>query len=64
MEYRQLGASGLHVPVLSFGTAKFGGGNDFFLKQIEGSLKRLGTDYIDVCHMHGFDGNTPSGRNT
>ena len=30
MEYRQLGASGLHVPVLSFGTATFGGGNKFF----------------------------------
>ena len=30
MEYRQLGASGLNVPVLSFGTATFGGGNDFF----------------------------------
>lgn len=136
MEYRQLGASGLQVPVLSFGTATFGGNNDFFkawgstqadeakkliemcidagvnffdtadiysdglaeevlgkaisgiqrdklllstkstftfgegpnnqgssrfhiLKQIEGSLKRLGTDYIDVYHMHGFDGNTP-----
>ncbi len=136
MEYRQLGASGLFVPVLSFGTATFGGGNEFFkawgqtqvndgkrlvdiclehglnlfdtadiysdglseeilgkiiadkqrdkllistkstftfgegpnnqgssrfhiLKQIEGSLKRLGTDYIDIYHMHGFDGNTP-----
>lgn len=136
MEYRQLGASGLYVPVLSFGTATFGGSNDFFkawastqvdeatrlvdicleagvnlfdtadiysdglseeilgkaiagkqrdklllstkatftfgdapnnqgssrhhlLKQIEGSLKRLGTDYIDIYHMHGFDGNTP-----
>jgi aryl-alcohol dehydrogenase-like predicted oxidoreductase len=30
MEYRQLGASGLNVPVLSFGTATFGGGNEFF----------------------------------
>lgn len=30
MEYRQLGASGLNVPVLSFGTATFGGGNRFF----------------------------------
>lgn len=136
MEYRQLGASGLQVPVLSFGTATFGGGNEFFkawgstqadeakrlidicleagvnffdtadiysdglaeevlgkaiagkqrdklilstkatftfgeapnnqgssrfhlLRQVEGSLKRLGTDYIDVYHMHGFDGNTP-----
>ncbi|RYY07725.1 MAG: aldo/keto reductase, partial [Sphingobacteriaceae bacterium] len=30
MEYRQLGASGLQVPVLSFGTATFGGSNEFF----------------------------------
>lgn len=136
MEYRFLGASGIKVPVLSFGTATFGGGNEFFkawgstqveeatrlvdicleaglnmfdtadvysegqsetilgkaiagrqrdslilstkatftygdgpnnqgssrlhlLKQVEGSLKRLGTDYIDIYHMHGFDGNTP-----
>lgn len=135
MEYRQLGASGLQVPVLSFGTATFGGGNDFFkawgstqaeeatrlvdlcleagvnlfdtadvysdglseeilgraiqgrrdqvlistkatfpfgkgpnnqgssrlhlTRQLEGSLKRLKTDYIDLYHMHGFDGNTP-----
>jgi aryl-alcohol dehydrogenase-like predicted oxidoreductase len=136
MEYRFLGASGLKVPVLSFGTATFGGGTDFFkawgstqakeakrlldvcidagvnmfdtantysnglaeeilgkalegrqrdrlilstkatfpigdppnnqgssrfhlLKQIDDSLRRLATDYIDVYHMHGFDGNTP-----
>jgi aryl-alcohol dehydrogenase-like predicted oxidoreductase len=30
MEFRQLGSSGLHVPVLSFGTVTFGGGNEFF----------------------------------
>ena len=30
MEYRQLGHSGLKVPVLAFGTATFGGGTDFF----------------------------------
>ncbi|MDT3405448.1 aldo/keto reductase [Mucilaginibacter terrae] len=135
MEYRQLGNSGLRVPVLSFGTATFGGGNDFFkawgstqvdeatrmvnlcmdagvnlfdtsnayssgaaeeilgkavssirdqvlistkatfptgggsndygssrihlIKACEDSLKRLGTDYIDIYHMHGFDANTP-----
>ncbi|WP_207421343.1 aldo/keto reductase [Desertivirga brevis] len=135
MEYRQLGNSGLRVPVLSLGTATFGGGNDFFkawgstqvqeatrmidlcldagvnlfdtanvysggmaeeilgkaskgkrnrilistkatfpmgedpndfgssrlhlIKACEESLKRLGTDYIDIYHMHGFDANTP-----
>lgn len=136
MEYRQLGGSGLFVPVLSFGTGTFGGVGTFFkawggtqleeakrlvqlcmdagvnffdtadvysdglseeilgktiagfrdqviistkgtfpfgtgpnnqgssrfhlLKQVEGSLKRLNTDYIDIYHMHGFDGNTPA----
>lgn len=135
MEYRQLGGSGLNVPVLSFGTATFGGGNEFFkawgttqvdeakklvglcmdagvnffdtanvysggvaeeilgkalqgmrdkvlistkatftmgdgpndfgssrfhlVKSCEDSLRRLGTDYIDIYHLHGFDGNTP-----
>jgi aryl-alcohol dehydrogenase-like predicted oxidoreductase len=48
MEYRQLGSSGLHIPVLSFGTGTFGGGNEFF--KAWGSTdvaeaKRL----IDIC---------------
>src|SRR3984885_872833 len=30
MEYRLLGETGFKVPVLSLGTATFGGGNDFF----------------------------------
>ncbi len=30
MEFRQLGKSGLQVPVLCFGTGTFGGGNEFF----------------------------------
>ena len=135
MEYRQLGNSGLRVPVLSFGTATFGGGSDFFkawgstevkeatrlvnlcldagvnlfdtanvysngmaeeilgkaisglrdkvlistkttfpmseqindygssrlnlIKSCEDSLRRLGTEHIDIYHMHGFDANTP-----
>jgi aryl-alcohol dehydrogenase-like predicted oxidoreductase len=32
MKYRNLGGSGLMVPALTFGTATFGGGNDFFKK--------------------------------
>jgi aryl-alcohol dehydrogenase-like predicted oxidoreductase len=135
MEHRQLGNSGLQVPVLSFGTATFGGVGDFFkawgttqqeeanrmvklcmeagvnffdtanvysrgvaeeilghavkgfrdktiistkatfkmseapndsgssrfhlMRQVEDSLRRLQSDYIDIYHMHGFDGNTP-----
>ena len=29
------------------------------LRACEGSLRRLGTDYIDIYHMHGFDAVTP-----
>lgn len=29
------------------------------LQSLEGSLKRLGTDYIDVYHLHAFDATTP-----
>src|SRR5579872_6374519 len=28
-------------------------------RSIEGSLKRLGTDYVDIYHLHGFDALTP-----
>jgi aryl-alcohol dehydrogenase-like predicted oxidoreductase len=135
MEFRQLGGSGLKVPVLSFGTGTFGGTTDFFrawgasdvaeatrlvsicpeagvtlfdtadvysdgsseeilgkaiagrrqdillstkatfrvgtgpndlgssryhiVRACEASLRRLGTDYIDIYHLHGFDALTP-----
>ena len=52
MEYRQLGGSGLRVPVLSFGTATFGGGNEFFkawgATDVAGA-KRL----VDICRLLG-----------
>lgn len=32
MDYRRIGGSGLQAPVLSFGTATFGGGDEFFRK--------------------------------
>lgn len=135
MEYRQLGRSGLKVPVLSLGTGTFGGKGDMFkkwgstdvaeasrmvdisiehglnlfdtadiyssgvseevlgaalkgrrdktlvstkatfttgegpndvgssryhlIKACEDSLRRLGTDHIDIYFMHGFDALTP-----
>ena len=47
-------------------TFRFGKGpNDIgssryhLIQACEGSLKRLGTDYIDIYHMHGFDALTP-----
>lgn len=48
MEFRQLGKCGLRVPVLSFGTATFGGGSEFY--RAWGSTdvaeaKRL----VDIC---------------
>lgn len=48
MEFRQLGKSGFKVPALSFGTATFGGGNEFFKAWGDTSVdeaKRL----IDIC---------------
>jgi aryl-alcohol dehydrogenase-like predicted oxidoreductase len=135
MEFRPLGGSGLKVPVLSFGTATFGGGSDFYrawgstdvaearrlvdicleagvsffdtansystgraeeilgaaiagrrndlllatkatfplgdgpnelgssrrflLRACEDSLRRLGTDHVDLYYMHTFDTTTP-----
>jgi len=135
MEYRLLGGSGLKVPVLSFGTATFGGNSEFFkgfgdteargasrlvdicldagltmfdsadvysagraeeilgqaikgrrdrvlistkgtfrtgqgpndvgssrfhlVSAVENSLRRLGTDYVDLYQLHGFDALTP-----
>ena len=52
MEHRRLGKSGLRVPALSFGTATFGGSNDFF--KAWGSTDTSGAArLIDVCLEHG-----------
>lgn len=52
MEYRRLGHSGLRVPAMSFGTATFGGGTEFF--KAWGSTDAGAADrLIDICLDHG-----------
>ena len=48
MDYRQLGGSGLKVPILSLGTASFGGSNEFF-KAFGGGDVALATRLVDIC---------------
>ena len=48
MEYRQLGGSGLKVPVLSFGTATFGGGTEFFKAWGETDVREA-SRLVDIC---------------
>ena len=48
MEFRQLGYSGLKVPVLSFGTGTFGGRGDFFNAWGNSDVKEA-TRLIDIC---------------
>ena len=54
MEYRQLGGSGLRVPVLSFGTATFGGGSEFF-KAWGSTQVSEATRLVDLCLDHGVN---------
>lgn len=54
MEYRQLGRSGLRVPVLSLGTGTFGGQGPLFSNW--GTTDALeATSLIDICLDHGVN---------
>ena len=48
MEYRQLGGSGLKVPVLSLGTGTFGGGGELFKAWGDTDVAEA-TRLVDIC---------------
>ena len=48
MEYNRLGHSGLRVPALAFGTATFGGGNEFFGAWGNSDVAAA-TRLVDIC---------------
>src|SRR4051812_2579734 len=48
MEYRRLGSSGFSVPALSFGTATFGGRDDFFREWGTTNLQEA-QRLVDIC---------------
>ncbi|HEX4136831.1 MAG TPA: aldo/keto reductase [Bryobacteraceae bacterium] len=41
------------------GPNNIGSSRYHLIESLEGSLRRLGTDYVDIYHMHGFDATTP-----
>lgn len=54
MEYRQLGRSGLKVPVLSYGTGTFGGSGEFFGKWGDSDIVDA-TRLVNICLEHGLN---------
>ena len=54
MEYRLLGGSGFSVPVLTFGTGTFGGGNEFF-KAWGSTDAAEATRLVDICLEAGLN---------
>lgn len=55
MEYRQLGRSGLKVPVLSFGAATFGGAQHEFFKNWGDTDVKEATRLVDICLEAGMN---------
>src|SRR3954464_3454515 len=54
MEFRQLGKSGLKVPILCFGTGTFGGGNEFFRAWGQTDVAEA-TRLVDICMEAGIN---------
>ena len=55
MEYRQLGGSGLKVPVLTMGTGTFGGSQNEFFKSWGSSEEKEATRLVDICLEAGLN---------
>ena len=56
---RELLSGAFAVAMLGGGANDVGSSRFHLLKACDDSLKRLGTDYIDIYQMHGFDATTP-----
>jgi aryl-alcohol dehydrogenase-like predicted oxidoreductase len=41
------------------GPNNVGSSRHHLVESLEGSLRRMGTDHVDIYHMHGFDATTP-----
>lgn len=54
MQYRNLGKSGLKVPVLSLGTGTFGGTNEFFGRWGQTGVKEA-SGMLDICFENGIN---------
>lgn len=54
MEYRKLSGAGLSVPVLSFGTATFGGSTEFFKSWGSTNINEA-TRMVDICIDNGVN---------
>src|SRR5258708_23232985 len=54
MHHTKLGRTGLRVSKLCLGTSR-----KHIVDAIDASLRRLGTDYVDLYQLHGYDPHTP-----
>ena len=59
MRYRPFGRTGLSVSVVGFGCWPMAGDRANILREVDASLRRLRTDWVDVLLVHWPDAGTP-----